>query len=290
MAPVDDVLSMEMLLCFILQYLEPDDILRCRSVCSYFNQVIQTSSMVKQACYYPSISNSKRLSSPPGDMNSTLIHDGYTMNPLLRKRFTQFFKVAEDNTGLWERWRNPRSPKGRLAREAAVMAEASWRSMLVSRPTLTRLGVLYIIPRTLRRGHYNYKHEILDYPRGLTMDVLYGLVMDHLQWPGTDFALDWSNALAGSEEAYDVGMLTRRDTYWINQRVRPQPPPMYPPPPELADLTALSSVSVTLLLRGRPGFHARKRADKVWVEKWSLRSASQPVEELPWNVRRVDRK
>jgi len=52
MVPVNDVFSQEMLLCYIFQYLEPGDILRCRGVCYYFNQVIKTSRIVKRAYYF----------------------------------------------------------------------------------------------------------------------------------------------------------------------------------------------------------------------------------------------
>jgi len=131
------------------------------------------------------------------------------MNPLLRRRFPQFFKVAEDNMDLWTRWENSKSIKWRLAREAAVLAEASWRRMLVSQPTIMRLTVLYIIPSPHQRGLHHYKHRTLDFTRGLRMGQLYGIVVDHLKNPGTDFALDWSNALAGADETYDISMLTQ---------------------------------------------------------------------------------
>jgi hypothetical protein len=282
MPPVNDVLSMEMLLCFILQYLEPDDILRCRGVCSYFNQVIQTSTMVKRACYYSSTSSSISLPGLTSSVESTLDIGGYTMNPLLRKRFPQFFSIAKDNMGLWRRWTNPRSPKGRLAREAAVQVGASWRGMLVSQPALTRLDVLWITPSRPRRTTYGYKHDILHYPCGLTMGVLYSLVVNHLKWPGTDFALDWSAALAKSEEPYDISILARPDLYFPGpgRRPWPLPPPMYPPLAGHPELTALSAARVTLLLYKPPrGSSSQKPADRAWFDKWSLRSASQPSNE-----------
>ena len=103
MARVNDVLSMEMLLCFILQYLEPGDILRCRGVCSYFDQVVKTSRMAKRACYDLPLAPSQTPSGLLTEAENVMNNGGYTLNPTLQKRFPQFFSVAKDNKGLWGR-------------------------------------------------------------------------------------------------------------------------------------------------------------------------------------------
>jgi len=275
MAPVNDVLSVEMLLCFILQCLDPVDILRCRRVCSYFNQVILSSSMVKRACYHLPVASPDNLSDLPTEAESVVNVVDYTINPTLKQRFPQFFEVAKDNGGLSGRWEFSDNVIGAKAWTAVVDGVASWRNMLVAQPPITRLDVLHITPNGSRL-RYTYRHDVLHYPGGLTMSLLYGLVLKHLKEPNTTFALDWSGALAGSEETYDIGMLAFPDGRECRPGSMRRPPPIYPPLSR--HQIDLSAASVTVLLRS-PGLRfptSFRRADKAWVEKWSLRSASQP--------------
>jgi len=272
MAPVNDVFSMEMLLCFILQYLEPGDILRCRRVCSYFNQVIQTSSMAKRACYQLSIASSETRSDLLTEAEDVMNPGGHTINPTLQKRFPQFFSVAKDNRGLWGRWEFSTSAVGTRIWRAVVDGGASWRNMLVAQPPITRLDVLYITP-TGGIHRYTCRHETLHYPGGLTMSVLYEIILEHLKQPSAGFALDWSGALAGTEETYDIGILAYPDgRMWHSGRGGGfHPPPMYPPAG--IHQIDLSAASVTVLLQ-RPGWRAPappRRADRLWYEKWSLK-------------------
>lgn len=285
MAPVNDVLSMEMLLCFILQYLEPGDIFRCRGVCSYFNQVIRTSSMVKRACYHLPLASSQDPSGLLTEAENVMENGGYTLNPTLQKRFPQFFSIAKDNKGLWGRWEFSTNAIGTRAWKAVVSRKASWRNMLVSQPPITRLDVLHVNPGAWpwpNRGSYLYEHKVYDVPGGLTMSVLYRFVLDHLSRPGTSFALDWTGAFEGSRKTYDIRMLTAYRTWThgfqtsIDRRVR-----IYPPPhPRSGGHVDLSGASVTLLLsQGQPDHQTRELEDTAWYEKWSLKKAPRQIKQ-----------
>ena len=186
MVPTLDNLSTE-ILCLILQRLPPADIVVCRRVCKLFNDIINTSLAVKYAFYPPSTSIPIHDTVASADILTS--SKSYNFSPLLEANCPRFFKTPSNgsiNATLWKRWDCLEKHRAAFVREGA-----SWATMTLTQPPVTRLDIVHVWygigmnPRC--------RHGYVNIPTGVPMKVLYAYVCRHLARRQTTFLIDWND-------------------------------------------------------------------------------------------------
>lgn len=196
-SPVSVVFSNSILLRAILQFLPQRDILTCLRVCRDFQYNILHSDDVRRALFLTpllpaNLDIGSGNSRDQKDENGKSHSQTYTLNPLLREIFPRFFSYdsCSHASNFPIAGESSRSGEGRQTRQAS----ATWRKMLVAQPPITELEIVKLVSDTRPPGTES-SHSAQRYhcKLGLTMDMLYDIMLVHLTGHNVSFVIDWDD-------------------------------------------------------------------------------------------------